>query len=216
MSIKNPVDNYSNSAMLLSMRQIELEFQTNANQSGLHTFTRMAEGVNPEGKRVYIYKRTKSDNSIFGYEVFIPSVKKAGTYPLPGGKTITYTEDFEEYPGASKFGLSAWFCTNETMANKRFQSIIGNAQEIVDVSDADDEPTEIQPVKSAGRPKADRPALLVPVGEFSTTELAEHNKVDYPIAAVFVRENVAAGKLKFVRAEQRNAKGKKTNLFTKI
>lgn len=57
--------------------------------------------------------------------------------------------------------------------------------------------------------------LLFPVGEFSTTELAEFNKISYPNASVFLKASLEAGTIKFVKEERRNAKGKATKLYAK-
>lgn len=200
------------------MKEIELEFVTNANKTGDMTFKRVKQGVTPNGKHVYIYSRTKMDGTLFTYEVIVPNVKKAGTYPLPGGKTITYTEDFEEYPGASVFGRIAWEFHQWAASEAKF-----NLLTAVAVPDIEEE-TKTAPTvsvneplapKHRGRQKGPRPALTMPVGEFSTNELAEQNKVDYPVAALFIREALDKT-IRYVRCEQRNARGKKTNLYTAI
>ena len=219
--------------MLLTMKLLEAEFQTNANKTGLQTFRMVCQGTMTNGKHIYIYQRKYPDGKVFGYEVVIPSVKKAGTYPLPGDKTITYTEDFEEYPGASVFGFRAWFCSTKETAEKRYNELMEKSGDtgqdpaeitVPDTATSDPEPLMIgavaianslapNPTSHRGRPKVDRPSLLIPVGEFSTIELAEYNKVDYPVAVRFIKES---GLVKFIRSERRNAKGKETNLFTKV
>jgi hypothetical protein len=200
---------------------LEKEFVTNANQTGKQTFSFVKEGVSADGKKVCLYKRTSLDGQVFGYEIFIPSVKKAGTYPLPNGKTITYEQDFEEYPGAAKFGKSAWFCSTLITAEVRFAELMERGTIVESTGEDPSIEVEDKPiipvVKSGrGRPKADRPALNYPEGEFSTIELAELNKVEYPIAFVFLKEQEEAGQVKRTRTERRASRGKETQLFQKI
>jgi hypothetical protein len=200
------------------MKEIELEFVTNANKTGNMTFKRVKQGVNPNGKNVYIYSRTKMDGTFFSYEVIVPNVKKAGTYPLPGGKTITYTEDFEEYPGASVFGRIGWEFRQWAASEAKF-----NLLTAVAVPEIEEEPEPIttasvnEPAapKHRGRQKGPRPVLTMPpVGElFSVKELAAKNNVEYIVADVFRKE--ALGKtIQFVKTERRNPKGPETNLYT--
>ena len=70
--------------------------------------------------------------------------------------------------------------------------------------------------KRRGRQKGPRPVLTVPIGEFSTKELAEQNKVEYPIAVVFINEAIDAKTIQFSRSERRNPKGQLTNLYIAI
>jgi hypothetical protein len=166
-----------------------------------------------------------------GFEVVI--IKRHDGYELAGTKI----EPAEVYPGTSQWGSYGWTYRDLYHAELKFQELVTGKIPV------DENPVEIETesenelqeesgkirqdpakttvpdtagtpsVKHRGRPKVDRPSLLIPVGEFSTKELAEFNKVDYPIAAVFMKENPTA--IKFVRSERRNAKGKPTNLFTK-
>jgi hypothetical protein len=55
----------------------------------------------------------------------------------------------------------------------------------------------------------------IPDGEFSTNELADFNKVQYPIAFLFLKYALAKGMIRYVRDERRNAKGKATKIYTK-
>lgn len=205
---------------MLTLEKDSPEFETNANQTGVQQFLLVKKGTTPDGKNVYIYQRTHSVGErlgkIFGFEVIIPNIKKAGTYPLPGGKTITYNEDFEEYPGASLFGKRAWFFSNLQSAEKRFETLTSvPVAEPEDTTEPDPVPESTEP-KRRGRPKAERPPLELLVGEFSVKELAEKNKVDYPIAFVFLKEQVAAGAVKLTRTERRAARGPETQLYQKI
>ena len=210
------------------MKKLKESFITNANGTGVQEFRQYKHGTNLEGKDVYIYERFHTTGDLigkrFGIEVFIAMITKAGTYPLPGGKTITYEEDFHQYPGASAFGRIAWFHHHMKFAEEKFDELMnkGEVEEVI-VSDNGTEiivplPTdsvENEP-KHRGRKKQDRPELLYPVSEFSIGELAEFNKIEYPICFVALKEQETLGVVKFVREERRNARGKATRLFVKV
>lgn len=202
------------------MKQIESEFKTNANGTGLQTFLMVLHGTNPEGNNVYIYQRTTEDNKPYGFEVFIPNIKKAGTYPLPGGKEITYPEDFEEYPGASLFGKKAWSCLTLERAKEHFERLMCKGAAEVDEEEPEKDALSVSSEvifnpSSPKKQKGMKPILIYPVGEFSVKDLAETNKVDYPIAFIFVKESISTGKIKETRKERRNVKGKETQLYAK-
>jgi hypothetical protein len=193
------------------MNQITQSFKSNANQTGIMTFDRIREGTNPADKNVYIYKRTLENGNVFAYEVFIPSVKKAGEYPLPNGKTIVYADDFEEYPGASKFGHSAFCCKNLDRANAHFEGMMLDPNlEVVpsDDADSDDKPTIIN-----RRAYGKKTVLSLPTTEFSTQVLADFNKVEYYVAANFLREQKADNKIKLVRSQRIGTSKRPTNFY---
>jgi len=72
------------------------------------------------------------------------------------------------------------------------------------------------PEPTPAKEKAEKKSIILPVAEFSVKEIAEQNKVEYPIAFVFVKEQVAAGTVKPTRKERRAARGKETQLYQKI
>lgn len=205
------------------MKPLEINFKSNANQTGVQQFHQVKQGVNLDGRNVYIYQRTSADGKVFGFEVLIPNIKKAGTYSFPNDRTITYLEDFEEYPGASLFGRVAWFCANLKDAEKRFDWIMENKPTTTNESDKirqnpakSEVPDSAGLVKHRGRQKVEHAPLIIPVDEFSVKELAEMNKVEYITAANFLKEQKATGSVKFTRAERRSERGPMTKLFTKV
>jgi hypothetical protein len=207
---------------MLTLEKDSPEFETNANATGVMQFSCVKRGVNPQGKSVYIYKRmyTKGDQAgkVFGFEAFIPLIKKAGKYklPTPPGeeqKWIEYTEDFEEYPGASRFGKGAFFCSNLAHAETRFQDLMGTTVEDTDTPDEPEKEISEPKHTGRGRPKVERPPLNLPKGEFSVKELAEQNKVEYYVAQTFVKEMETAGLVIRTKEERRAARGKPTQLF---
>lgn len=197
---------------------LEKEFETNANFTGLQTFRQIKQGTRQVTSRrtketrsqnVYIYVRIKT-GKVFGYEVIIPHVKKAGIYALPpkgSGKTITYEEDFEEYPGASVFGSQAWFCINEANADDQFDLVINGPKE--------------QPVKVQSAPKKEKPIsheashIQIPGSEFSIGDLANQTGIGYSLVYVWAKNEIEKGTIRFVRKERRAAKGKLTSVFAK-
>ena len=76
------------------------------------------------------------------------------------------------------------------------------------------EQSETTPIHSAIR--SPKKVLILLDGEFSVKELAEKNGVDYPIASIFLKEQESAGLVKRTRTERRAAKGKETQLFSKV
>ena len=198
------------------MKELEEVFTKNANATGVMEFRQIARGKTPTGKNTYIYRRTYSagDNKgkVFGFEVIIPNIKAKGTYPLPGGKTITYEDDFEEYPGASIFGIRGWFVTDHDLEKKRLAELQSTPVE----DSSNEEEKEEQPDSPVRRTRGEKVALLIPVGEFSCKELAEKNNVDYPIAFLFLKEQESAGAVKRTRQERRSERGKPTQLFEKV
>lgn len=193
------------------MITLEKEFQSNANQCGLHTFKQIKQGKTPNGKNVYIYER-RNERKIQFYEVVVPVIIKKGTIQrFPNGTTKTVEDDTEMYPGASSFGRNAYNCINIDRANIRFNQFTNLTQDIPDEEIELERDTNKLPKTS----KIKNESILIPDNEFSTTELAEYNKISYPLAFLFLKEQLANGTIKFVRKEQRNAKGKATSIFSK-
>jgi hypothetical protein len=129
---------------------------------------------------------------------------KVSKFPNPKDKANPIEkileEDTEKYPSTGKFGFTAWSfhgVNGLQSANKKFESL--TAEEIIN-----------------NEPEAPKADILIPVGEFSTKEFAEQNKIEYPIAFLFIKDSVTKGQIKFVREERRNVKGKPTKLFAKV
>ena len=212
------------------MKDIDLEFQTNANKTGIHIFTRIKREVNSNGKPVYIYQRAREDDGkVFGFEVFIPTITKAGTVQtFPNGMTQTVEEDMENYPGASVFGHRAWFCSTLENAEKRFDWIMKGKpvaeeeKKTVAKAKIKQDPakvkipdtTTLSSVKShRGRPRVERPNFTIPIGEFSVKNMAEANKVEPVVVANFLKQHPEM--VKFTREERRSTRGPMTKLFIK-
>lgn len=165
-----------------------------------------------EKNAVYSVKSIKSDH-ITGFEVFKIKI-------IPKGHNcfnVISTDDEEKYPTAEQFGKTAWFLPNLTTATNYFNRLEAGQSprpEVEIEESTSEQDTELE-VKSTrqGRPRTERPSLTFPSGEFSVKELAEFNKVQYPIAFVFLKEQESIGKVHFVRDERRAERGKPTRLF---
>lgn len=154
------------------------------------------------------------DETITGYEVFKIKVILKGNDCFG----VVSTDDEEKYPTGEQFGKIAWSVANLAIANKHFDKLEAGQHPHDDVVTAEDDDADVEnepiaPSSHKGRPKANRPPLLFPVGEFSVKELAEFNKVEYPIAFLFLKEQKSLGKIEFVRDERRAAKGKTTTIY---
>lgn len=119
------------------------------------------------------------------FEVFEIKIRPKGTKIF---KKIS-EEDEELYPSASQFGFIAWSYKNLTAAENCFDEL---------------NKAVIQEAKAE---------FAIPEEEFTTTELADKNNTNYIIASNFIKNN--PDKIKFVREERRNLKGKMTKIFSK-
>jgi hypothetical protein len=167
---------------------------------------------------VALYQRTQKNGAPQGYEVFMVKVVEAGT-PLPGGGVVE--ESYEQYPTANRFGRTAWAPGSLGHAEKIYANLVEGRKpcdvgEETDGEETPETPTVPRVPGQRGRVKGERPQLTVPVMEFTVKELAEANKVDYPVAFTFVKEAVEAKTIKFVRSERRAARGKESNIYSKI
>jgi hypothetical protein len=216
---------------MLTLEKESPVFETNANLTGIQSFSLIKSAITPGGKRAYVYKRSRKDGGLFGFEVFVPHILKAGhVQKFPNGVTKTMADDTEIYPSKTAFGKTAWFCVNERHAERRFNSLMNitidmtNTNNPISPEDVSTEtPVQIENDNNnnttpgrRGRPKGARPVLVMPDGEFSITELAVKNKVEYTTAVVFLKDGEASGIVNRTRTERRNAKGKPTQLFRKV
>lgn len=168
--------------------------------------------------KVALYQRTMKNGRPQGYEVFMVNVVEAGT-PLPGGGVVE--ESYEQYPTANRFGRTAWAPSSLGHAEEIYTNLVKGLKPCDIGEETDEDETSETPAVprvpgQRGRVKGERPRLTVPVMEFTVKELAELNKVEYPVAFTFIKEATAANTIKFVRTERRNAKGKESSIYAKI
>lgn len=173
---------------------ITLEKHFTSGEGGFSTSPRIYEQVK-RNERAAIYRRSvKNTGDLEGFEVFRIKIE-------PKGKRIfkkVLEDDIEHYPSVGEFGKCAWFVMTLERAEEIFQSII--TKDNVEKSEPE---------------KADV-SIIIPSGEFTVSELAEKNSMDYAKAAIFVKEAVGTGSVKFVREERRAAKGKASKIYIKV
>jgi len=152
------------------------------------TYTQLARS-----ETTAIYERSRNGVPK-DYEVFRIKILPKGTKVF---QTVT-EDDQEKYPGTSQFGFIAWSYNNRARAMKAYEDLTKEAAGAAE--------EEAKPAK----------AVVVPVGEFSTIELAEKNGIQYATASIFMKDALSTNKIKFVREERRNVKGKPTKLYIKV
>ena len=159
--------------------------------------------------------------TVQGYEVFIPKVLKAGAVQkFPGGFTVengikkklpdkvnTIEEDIEIYPHGAEtdFGKRAWACASLPHAEFKFNELMQRGAPVLD------EAGEEKPAPKPGAVELTK----IPDGEFSCNELAATNDVEYPIASVWLKAQVASGAIVKSRKERRASRGPETQLYKK-
>lgn len=201
------------------MIELEKEFKSGVGGFSANplTYTQLKRN-----EKAAVYMRSQNEMP-YDYEVFLIKVKPKGTKIFQ-----KILEDDEEcYPSCSQWGRTAWSFTNVGLAMIRFHEIThGKVNEEVseNESEVQDEPTieiksstpvpeenvetEVKPYKG--------PDLIIPVGEFSTKDLAAHNNVQYPIAFLFRKDAERKGKIKFSRKQKAEGRGKPTDIFVAI
>ena len=166
---------------------------------------------------VALYQRTQKSGAPQGYEVFIVKIVKAGTPQLGGG---VVEEDYEVYPRANSFGKTAWAPGSLGHAEKIYENLVKGLKpgDVGEDDEGDDETPEAPETTEpkAKRVKKELPVLTLPDKEFTVGELAELNKVEYPIAYQFTKAALEAKTVKFVRTERRNVKGKESSIYAKV
>lgn len=176
-------------------------------------------------EKAAVYMRSR-DGKPYDYETFLIKVKPKGTRIFQ--KVLA--DDEECYPSCSQFGRIAWSYSNIGMAMLRFHELTHGKvkEEVVEgEEDSQDEPTVEAKAPKASAPAPEEneemeakpykgPDLIIPVGEFSTKQLAAHNNVQYPIAFLFRKDAERKGKIKFSRKQKADGRGKPTDIFVAI
>jgi hypothetical protein len=154
------------------MKKLQVEFQSNADQCGLHTFKQIKRSANTA-----LYQRIRKDSSTHSYEAFKIKIVKAGTIFAKGAKPIA--EDYESYPGKGGFGKYAYSCKTLDRAEMRYEQLLKEQIALDDVDD-DATPSEVEEKnqsenKSAavkrGRKSKDRSSLKIPKDKFTMKQL---------------------------------------------
>lgn len=187
-----------------------------------------------------IYQRFYSDGRPKDFEVFLIKVDRKGkvkTFPapkklkaqFPKGISKTIEEDTENYPSCGQFGKIAWSyqlrLKNAAFAKFKELQQSGTITTTGDDVDENSDHSVIATGNSVETAENQKyldmfaqnkiKILNIPAVEFSTNELADFNKVQYPIAFLFLKYALAKSMIRYVRDERRNAKGKATKIYTK-
>lgn len=170
---------------------VQTQFITNADATGDHVFTQVKRTGN-----VCLYSRTRVENGrVFGYEVVILTVMKAGTVFAKGAEPTK--TDAESYPGGQSFGKKAWFFPTLESAQACFDRVVNGKSEIQEESIVEESNT-------------------IPEGEFTAVEFSTANCLP-PVGKGYsiLQSLLADGKIKVSRREQRG-RGRPTVLYTKV
>jgi hypothetical protein len=155
------------------MKKLQVEFQSNADQCGLHTFKQIKRSNNTA-----LYQRIRKDGTTHSYEAFKIKIVKAGTVFAKGAAPIA--EDYESYPGKGGFGKYAYSCKTLAHAEQRYDELLKSQIVLDDVPDDDDgvgvsakkDKSEEKPAAGKrGRKAKDRSALKIPKDKFTIKQL---------------------------------------------
>lgn len=128
----------------------------------------------------------------------------------------------EAMPSPEQWGASGWSYSNLFAAESKFEELLGRKTINVNnpaINDTDETVSSEEAVREPGqrgRAKGPRPVLNLPETEFTVKELAEFNKVEYPVAFLFIKEALEKTEIKFLRTERRNVKGKESSIYAKV
>ncbi len=144
-------------------------------------------------KSAAVYERSK-DGKVKDYEAFKIKVIPKGTAIFNGPASL---DDEEHYPSNNDFGRIAYSFHGKfakEAALNRFKELNEEKEEI-------DNPSPEKEMK-------------IPSVEFTTGEFAALNDTNYITASNYIKNN--PDKIKFVREERRQAKGKMSKIYKKV
>jgi hypothetical protein len=154
------------------MKKLQVEFQSNADQCGLHTFKQIKRSANTA-----LYQRIRKDGTTHSYEAFKIKIVKAGTTFAKGAKPVE--EDYESYPGKGGFGKYAYSCTDLASAERRYDELVKSQIVLDDVAEEDTDGDVVQKNQSENKPTGgkrgrkakDRSNLKIPKDKFTIKQL---------------------------------------------
>lgn len=174
---------------------IKLEEQFNDGSGGFSAEPLVYKQIK-RTEKVALYQRSRQSGKVLDYEVFYIHVDAKGkVIKFPNGTVKVFEDDTENYTSSGKFGKTAWSCSTLESATKRFDACV---KESLIPDDA------IETVD-----------LIIPAIEFTTGEFATQNNVPYHTAVQFIKANMEMGKIKFLREEHKQAKGKPSKIYAK-
>lgn len=183
---------------------LQTEFVANCNAVGDNIFTQVKRQGN-----VCVYKRVRMDGSLVSFEVFEVKTVKAGS-PLPNGTTVA--ADYEQYPGSSVFGKTAWAPGTYERAMAKFNELVGNRTAKNDAAPEPSTPQEVAPATVVTT------SINIPGGEFSRKSFAEANGIseENPAKAyLLIKGLISEGMVKESRRVATGGRGRPMVLYVK-
>ena len=189
------------------MKLLETEFVMNADKRGDNKFVQIKRN-----EFAAMYRRFDMEGKPLEFEVF--AVKVAGGTEIFG----RYYDKYEQYPGASAWGRSAYTALTEKQAEQIYQ-------EITDGNGKRKEGQEItKPVVvkvrniggKKGRPKANRPSIVWPKKNFSMKDLVSANKNGWSQPTLYVEVTKLLKLNKVVEACRKQQGRGRATVFYKI
>lgn len=179
------------------MKLLQKEFVANVDKTGDMKFIQLRKD-----KGVALYERRRFDKSLFGYEVFIVKTVEAGS-PLPGGSTVE--ETYEQYPGASAFGKTAYAPATLERAEEMFDQLV----ERVKV-------TKANPGRRGRVGKSNTVTVTVPVGKFTMNQWVEESGQDYFFLRKKMKKLLNDGRVQKVGTEKNEGSRGKAKIIYKL
>lgn len=197
------------------MRPLEKQFEANYDKTGVQQFIQVKRTHD-----VVMYKRLRSDGSLFGFEVFKVKIRNKGQ-ALPGGNVEK--EDRECYPGANAFGKSAWSMREPELAEIYFNNLVryGKVKSGKKVKTA--APTQqflnsksVQVKKSRGRQKKYTAVINPPDGTFTLDDLVDIYNEPKATLYLKLKSLIQTNKVKEVSSVKTSKKGRAKKIYQKM
>jgi len=196
------------------MKMLQKEFTANYDKCGNHKFTQIRKE-----NGVAIYKRTKADGSVKGYEVFIVKTRKKGD-KLPGG--LVEKEDRECYPGAAAFGRHAYYCKTEEAADDRYEHLVRKVMGVVTAEDKEaentveaEETTVVKP-KAKGRQTNAKAVIKAPAGRWTMKMLITETGMTQGYLHPIVKRMVETGSIREVERVATGGRGRPSVVYETV
>jgi len=149
------------------MKLLETEFVMNADKRGDNKFVQVKRN-----EFAAMYRRFDMEGKPLEFEVF--AVKVAGGNEIFG----RYYDKYEQYPGASAWGRTAYTAITEDQAERIFDEITkGCGKRKEGQSSANPIPVKVKAAGGKrGRPRTSRPAIILPKKQFCMKDLIKVNQ----------------------------------------
>jgi len=191
------------------MKMLQKEFTANYDKCGNHKFTQIRKE-----NGVAIYKRTKADGSVKGYEVFIVKTRKKGD-KLPGG--LVEKEDRECYPGAAAFGRHAYDCKTEAAADERFEQLVRKVTGVAtDEDTVEGEETTVVKPKAKGRQTNAKVVIKAPAGRWTMKMLITETGMTQGYLHPIVKRMVETGSIREVERVATGGRGRPSVVYETV